>query len=156
MEDNSKLVGTALERQVEDALYVMGVNAVEGIVKYMSKPDFTGKDIVETGRLRASISFVTPKGEMKAQDRVPQEGDVKNPDNQVQESDYLKGSSGEKRTVIVGSNVEYASYVDQGTKKLSGDGLETSRPARQFMKNGIEAALPKMRSQVEDILKGGS
>jgi HK97 gp10 family phage protein len=120
--------GSAMGR----ALYAIGVEAQGDVVKYMSKPDFTGRDIVDTGRLRGSISFVTPDAESGVYD------------NNADSSDALSGK-GEENTVIIGTNVEYANYVNNGTRK---------QRARKFMENGIEPNWDKYQKIAKDIFEG--
>ena len=144
VEDNSKLVLEAEKKAIENALYAMGIKAVEGSVdaitgKYSIKP------AVKTGRLRASISFITPAGDMSA---VP-DGMTRCENDPVENSegdDKLSGTA-EKNSVVVGSNVEYAEYVHNGTSRMEG---------RPFLRVGIEQTKGEMEKQVETILKGGT
>ena len=124
------------ESKTKQALLAIGTQSVKGIVEYMSIPDFTGKDIVDTGRLRASISFLTPEAESGyVEQAVPEnEGD-----------DVLKGRS-EPKTVIIGSNVNYAEYVNNGT---------TKQPARHFLENGIERERDNIQELVDLIYREG-
>lgn len=133
-ENNSKIVLDELGEAVERALYAIGVKAVEGSVDAISgKYDIDSA--VDTGRLRASISFITPtekggSGMMK-------------PAN-AQSGDELTGTS-EKNTVVVGSNVSYASFVHSGTSRMEG---------RPFLREGIDKTKGKMQEQAEKIFKG--
>ncbi len=120
--------GSAMGR----ALYAIGVSAQGDVVKYMSKPDFTGRDIVDTGRLRGSISFVTPDAESGVYD------------NNADSSDALSGK-GLENTVIIGTNVEYGDKVNNGTSK---------QRARKFMENGIEPNWDKYQRMAKDIFEG--
>lgn len=99
VENNSQLVISELEKATERALYAIGVKAVEGSVDAISGR-YDINPAVDTGRLRASISFITPtdKGDS---------GQLK-PAN-AKAGDELTGTS-EKNTVVVGSNVSYAEY----------------------------------------------
>lgn len=98
VENNSQLVLEDLGEAMERALYAIGVKAVEGSVDAISGR-YDIDPAIDTGRLRASISFITPtqKGG----------GEVGTPNGKPQ--DKLSGSA-EKNTVVVGSNVEYAEY----------------------------------------------
>ena len=120
--------GSAMSR----ALYAIGVSAQGDVVKYMSKPDFTGRDIVDTGRLRGSISFVTPDAESGVYD------------NNADSSDALSGK-GLENTVIIGTNVEYGDKVNNGTRGKQG---------RKFMENGIEPNWDKYQKIAKDIFEG--
>lgn len=78
---------------------------------------------VDTGHLRASISHVAPEG--RSQDG----------------GGRLEGSADDE-SAYVGTNVEYAAYVEYGTKY--------QRP-QPYMRTGFEAA----RGAMDRILKGG-
>ena len=132
LENNTMKVEAEFGKAMGRALYAIGVTAQGDIVKYMSKPDFTGRDIVDTGRLRGSISFVTPEEESGVYD------------NNAGSSDALSGK-GLENTVILGTNVEYADEVNNGSKK---------QKARKFMENGIEPNWGKYQDLAKDIFKG--
>lgn len=132
LENNTMKVEAEFGKAMGRALYAIGVTAQGDIVKYMSKPDFTGRDIVDTGRLRGSISFVTPEEESGVYD------------NNAGSSDALSGK-GLENTVILGTNVEYADEVNNGSKKQKG---------RKFMENGIEPNWGKYQDLAKDIFEG--
>ena len=134
VQDNSKLVLEDLGEAMERALYAIGVKAVEGSVDAISgKYDIDSA--VDTGRLRASISFITPT----------QKGDSGQPKPANAEAgDELTGTA-EQNTVVVGSNVEYAEYVHNGTSRMAG---------RPFLREGIDKTKDQMQEQAEKIFKG--
>ena len=133
VENNSKIVLEDLGEAMERALYAIGVKAVEGSVDAISgKYDID--PAVDTGRLRASISFITPTQSGDSGMAVP-EGKPK---------DKLSGNA-DKNMVVVGSNVEYAEYVHNGTSKMA---------ARPFLREGIDRTKDKMQEQVTKIFKG--
>lgn len=148
IEDNSKKVLQEFEKQKDRALYLMGTDALGG-------KDGRGGAIgaitgnlgidkaVDTGRLRASLSFITEHGNMTETPSnmsafVNKEVPESKPD------DKLSGTA-EQSTVIVGSNVEYAEYVHNGTSKME---------ARPFLREGIDNATLDMKRRVEKIFKG--
>ena len=135
LENNSKIVLDEMRKKMEDALYVMGVNSVEGASEAISGASGIAP-AVDTGRLRASISFITPTRE-GANKVSTKEAAV------LQPGDQLKGSADEN-TVVVGSNVEYAEYVHDGTSKMVG---------RPFLRVGIESVLDKMKRQVQNVFE---
>lgn len=135
VEDNSKLVLEAEKKAIEDAIYAIGIKAVEGSVDAISGKYGIPK-AVDTGRLRASISFITPTNS----------GDSGEANTHSKAGDKLTGKA-EKNSVVVGSNVEYADYVHNGTSRME------SRP---FLRVGIEQTKGEMEKQVETILKGGT
>ena len=133
VESNSTLILDELGEATERALYAIGVKGVEGSVDAISGK-YGIPSAVDTGRLRASISFITPtqKGG----------GEVGTPNGKPQ--DKLSGSA-EKNTVVVGSNVEYAEYVHNGTSRME---------ARPFLREGIDKTKDQMQEQVDKIFKG--
>lgn len=146
VENNSQLVISELEKATERVLYAIGVKAVEGSVDAITgKKDIPSA--IDTGRLRASISFITPtytSGQITEQ--TPKEGvspeDVAK--NLLQQGDLLSGTA-EKNTVVVGSNVSYSEFVHNGTSKMAG---------RPFLREGIDKTKDQMQEQAEKIFKG--
>ena len=133
LENNSEIIFDALEDATERALYAIGIKAVEGSVDAITGK-YSVPPAVDTGRLRASISFITPTQSGGSGMAVP-EGKPK---------DKLSGNA-DKNMVVVGSNVEYAEYVHNGTSKMA---------ARPFLREGIDRTKDKMQEQVEKIFKG--
>jgi HK97 gp10 family phage protein len=133
-ENNSAEFQNVLKQNEEKILYAMGVKGVEGAVDAISGRYSVNK-AVDTGRLRASISFVTAGG---------QKGTGESPVANSQSGDTLSGKA-EEKTVIIGSNVEYAEYVHDGTSKMDG---------RPFLREGIDRTKDEMKEQVLGILKG--
>ena len=134
VENNSQLALGELEKTTERVLYAIGVKAVEGSVDAISGR-YDIKPAVDTGRLRASISFITPTDKGGSGQPKPAN---------AQSGDELTGTA-EQNTVVVGSNVEYAEYVHNGTSKMEG---------RPFLREGIEKTRDKMQEQAEKIFKG--
>lgn len=134
VENNSQLVISELEKATERVLYAIGVKAVEGSVDAISGR-YNIKPAVDTGRLRASISFITPTDKGGS-------GQLK-PAN-AQAGDELTGTA-EKNSVVVGSNVEYAEKVHNGDSKMEG---------RPFLREGIDRTKGDMERQVKKIFKG--
>lgn len=132
--NNVALTKKELDSATERALYAMGIKAVEGSVDAISGR-YSIDPAVDTGRLRASISFITPT----------QKGDSGMPKpNESENGDELSGSA-DKNTVVVGSNVEYAADVHNGDAKMAG---------RPFITEGINQTRDKMYEQVDKIFKG--
>lgn len=99
VQNNSQLALEELEKATERALYAIGVKAVEGSVDAISGR-YDIDPAVDTGRLRASISFITPTD--KGDSGQPKPANT-------QAGDELTGTA-EQNTVVVGSNVSYAEY----------------------------------------------
>ena len=134
IQDNTQKTKEELETAMERALYAIGVKGVEGSVDAISGK--LGIDpAVDTGRLRASISFVTPT----------QKGDsgLSAPSN-AKLSDKVSEKA-EKNSVVIGTNVEYAEYVHNGTSRM---------PGRPFLRKGIDKTKNEMQEQAEKIFKG--
>lgn len=105
--DNSdKLLGEE-EKKKDKILYMIGLEWQKIVVEIL-----TTKDIVDTGRLRASMSFITNKKRVKGT-RVPE----------TLPTDYLSGRAN-KDELVVGSNVEYAEKNELQNRK--GDFLRPS------------------------------
>ena len=115
-------------------LYAIGVKAVEGGVDAISGR-YDIDPAVDTGRLRASISFITPTEKGGSGQPKPAN---------AQAGDELTGTA-EQNTVVVGSNVEYAEKVHNGDSKM---------PGRPFITEGISKTKDKMQEQAEKIFKG--
>ena len=143
IEDNSELVKEALKLATEKSLMLAGTNAVRYVTEYMSKPDFTGRDIVDTGRLRASISFSTMEYQSGLNDEAVAES---SPSDALTEFPQLPNS------VIVGTNVDYAQAVEFGKKTDSG----VMTAGRYYLSNGIQLSLPETEDGVKSIMKGES
>ena len=72
---------------------------------------------VDTGHLRASISHIVPLGRSEGG------------------GDRLSGTAPEN-AAYVGTNVEYAPYVEYGTKRMK---------AQPYMRTGLDAARPALK-----------
>ena len=134
VQNNSQLVLEEAEKATERVLYAIGVKAVEGSVDAISGR-YDIKPAVDTGRLRASISFITPTD--KGGSGQPKPANAK-------AGDELTGTA-EQNTVVVGSNVEYAEKIHNGDSKMAG---------RPFLREGIDKTKGKMQEQAEKIFKG--
>ena len=125
--DNSGKVLQELESKMPEILNALGNEMYKSVYHFM-----TEDKVVDTGRLRGSISYSTPYG------------DYNNPTIANKSNDFIR-SAREKDTVVIGSNVEYASYVNSGTSK---------QRARKFLETGIYRSLPQLSNATEKILKG--
>lgn len=104
-EDNSNKFKTELNRKRMKLTYAIGLKWLEICTKII-----TVNGIVDTGRLRASLSFITPYQSSGANSFSGSAEDSK-------ASDRIRGKSGEDGVVIVGSNVKYASKQELTNKK---------------------------------------
>lgn len=143
IENNSKIVLDELKDVTERALYAIGVKGVEGSVDAISGK-YSVASAVDTGRLRASISFITPTQEGAAK--------VITPAN-AKKGDKLSGTA-EKNSVVIGSNVEYAEKVHNGMWTSEKGGKKRKYKERPFLRVGIDKTKGEMQEQVEKIFKG--
>lgn len=127
LENNADLILEELERNMPEILNGMGLEVYKSIYSFM-----TEDKIVDTGRLRGSISYSTPYN------------NYNQPTMANKPEDYIQDAK-EKDTVVYGSNVEYASYVNSGTSR---------QRARKFIEIGTYRAIPQCKRVVETILKG--
>lgn len=125
---NVDAVKQEAESKIEKALMMVGMEA-EGDAKIEIESD---PRRVDTGRLRNSITWATqtqhsePSGEgvVNAEDRCP--------------------SPTEQNVVQIGTNVEYAVYVHEGTKH--------SDPNR-FLRNAVENNRDKYKQMMDDVMR---
>lgn len=125
--DMAEKIKQELEKKKPEILNAMGNELYKSIYNFM-----TQDKVVDTGRLRGSISYSTPYN------------DYSNPMSANKPDDFIK-NAGEKDTVVYGSNVEYANFVETGTSK---------QRARHYLQNGTYRAVPQIKKVVERIMKG--
>ena len=132
---NAKEFIKAKDEQVEKALIVLG-EIFEGDSKdEISRPkehaDGTFRPNVDTGRLRNSITYATKTTHSTGS--AP-----------ADPSDYTQLAEVPEGTVVLGTNVEYAAYVEMGTSR--------SRPY-PYLKPAIEGNKDTIKKVIEDYLK---
>lgn len=133
IEDNSKQVLNELSKANQRILLYWG-NVVSNETIDQISQGF-GKPIVDTGRLRASISYATPENSS---------GFTQLPVKESKTDDILNGFA-DVGSVIIGSNVEYADDVHNGTSTTAG---------RPFLSRAVAMTTDKRRNGAEKILKG--
>lgn len=97
--------------------------------------EITHMEAVDTGRLRNSITWVTSTGQGKAN---TQGGEAAKPE------DYKPNGEPDDDKVYIGTNVEYAPYIELGTVKMA---------ARPFLKNAVMNHQKRYKEIVRDGLK---
>lgn len=104
-QDNTNIVKSALQTQINRGLWAVG-SAAEGHAKDQL---YDGHGL-DTGRLRNSITFATVENEGTNFTYTDEEGTV-----------YMDevGTGVKTGEVYIGTNVEYAPYVELGTSKMS-------------------------------------
>lgn len=112
LDDNTKIAKDELEKAIESGLLAMGLHWQAVCTQIV-----TNEKIVDTGRLRASLSFVTPTKAVGGDSVASSEA-----------SDELYGTA-PAETILVGSNVEYAAAVNNGT---------ATQRSRNFLDKSLE------------------
>ena len=118
--DNSKAFIAAKDRAVAAALAAIGKEAAGNAME-----ELTNQDAVNTGRLRNSITYATQQ-HTEAKNFSWHEG--KNGEPAGSGSTAPKGTP-EKDTVYIGTNVEYAKYIEVGTSRSKKGGVHYLRKA---------------------------
>ena len=131
--DNSKEISEKIEEAVLRGLVTCGLTAE----KYAKK-----LTPVDTGLLRNSITYAI-SGEEAAIDTYE--------DNEGKNKGFYSGtapeeSSDKKKSVYIGTNVEYASMVEIGTLRAD---------AQPFLKPAVNDHQSKYRKIIENELKNG-
>lgn len=126
MIDNSKEVIAAMNEQVEAAMVAIGL-FLEGEAKIQIAND---PKRIDTGRLRNSISFATHTKQHSEADS-PQDG---NPN-----------ATPEEKTVYIGTNVEYAPYVHEGTSRML---------PNHFLRNAVNQNINQCKNYLQNALMG--
>lgn len=122
--NNTNRVLTAFDQKMLTALMAVGLQA-EGYAKLELE---NSPRRVDTGLLRNSITFAIDGEKTNITDYKASKPDA---DGNIQSGTYSgtpPKESGNKRSVFLGTNVEYAPYVEYGTSKME---------ANHFMKNAI-------------------
>ena len=129
---NKPQINKQYDANVAKTLEILGLHAVRRTTESITFVH----PAVDTGRLRASISYATPE---KAS------GAVNPPVTTSQPSDTLGGLA-EDDFVYVGTNVEYGVYVHEGTIKMA---------ARPFLRDGIMSHASEFKEIVQKTLGEG-
>ena len=150
VEDLSPQVKEELDKAVKRALYAAGITIQRGATEAITELVYNKNEEQQkeekkkakekrlyrrTGRLRASISFITPD------QRSPQ---ISTKPPNAMSSDNLSGVA-PANTLIFGTNVEYASYVHEGTRRMA---------ARPFLRKGVDAVRGDIKDTIDRIFRG--
>ena len=133
--DNSQAFKDAKDRAVAAALEAIGQEAAGNAIE-----ELTNQDAVDTGRLRNSIAFAT-EHHMDGHDFSWHEGRNGEPAGSDTTTPKAKP---EKGTVYIGTNVEYAKYIEAGTSKAA---------ARPFLRPAAQNHGEEYKKIMKDILK---
>lgn len=138
IENNKKQIQGELEEAIERALEAAGLQA-ESYVK-------AACTAVDTGLLRNSITHAIAGKHAAAttyKADTPKKG-------QPASGSYSGSAPYEKNTVFIGTNVEYAPYVELGHKLPSGGFV----PGIHFLERGITSHMNVYKTIIETALKG--
>lgn len=126
--DNSKLVIETKDHAIRRALEAVGVH-IEGEAKDELE---NSPRRVDTGRLKGSITYATAQNHSAGQEPSTP-------------SDYKTKNKPEEETVYIGTNVEYAAYVHEGTQRM--------KPNR-FLKKAVQRNASQIREYFKRELEG--
>ena len=102
--------------------------------------EITEMGAVDTGRLRNSITFATADEQGK-----PNMQPTKSEEGKAEPADYEMHATPEEGAVYVGTNVEYAPYIEKGRKGMKG---------RPFLQNAVANYQERYKEIMNDGLKG--
>lgn len=133
LQNNSEIVLSLMDRAVRRGLMAIGITA-EG----HAKVNITEFPRVDTGRLRNSITYVVSENEGM---------DFSYSDNDGKSYNDVRGNGAAAASVYIGTNVEYAPYVELGTGIYATDGngrkspwIYKDRKGKTHRTRGMEAA----------------
>lgn len=134
--DNKELVMQATDAQIEQALIAVGAK-MESNAKALYVP-------VDTGRLKNSITFALAGGSAQITNYGPDGG------SSDEQSKPYTGTApadpgGKVRSVYVGSNVEYAEEVENGT---------SGRRGRHYLRDAVNNHIEEYKGLAERALSG--
>lgn len=135
--DKTKEILTELEKAVKLALTDVGIEAVDNIT---SRGDFPA----DTGLLKNSITFaVSGESPLISSYRADKK---RKGEGEIRTGSYQGTAPNDKtKAVYIGTNVEYAKYVEYGTSKMV---------ARDFMNAPLKANFGHYKEIMEKHIKG--
>ena len=135
--DNSKFYLAALDEQIEQALTAIGAK-VESHAKAEYVP-------VDTGRLKNSITYALAGKGAHIKKYGPDEKGKKDKQSRAYSGTAPVDPGGKIRSVYVGSNVEYAEIVENGT---------SGRKGRHYLRQAIVNHIEEYKSLAHRALSG--
>lgn len=135
--DNLYLVLKATDEQIEQALTAIGAK-VESHAKAEYVP-------VDTGRLKNSITYALAGKSAKIKKYGPDKKGGKDKQSKPYSGTAPADPGGKPRSVYVGSNVEYAEIVENGT---------SGRRARHYLRDAVTNHMEEYRNLVKRALSG--
>ena len=137
--------GDRIDRAIEKALTMIG-----GLIESAAKEQLTANGSVDTGLLRNSITYALG-GEYPAAAQYTNNGN--GTDKAGRKIDPKEGTydtpapadTGSERTVYIGTNVEYAPYVELGTSRMT---------AKPYLRPAVENNRKKIEKAIETSFRG--
>lgn len=123
-----------------DAKMKMAGEIIGGMAESYAKQYLTDSGAVDTGRLRNSVAHGMTGGQMSITDYADNSGNVVGSYDSA-----IPADPNNKYVVVVGTNVEYAPYIELGTKKTM---------ARPYLRPAIENHKDEYMAVLKDILGG--
>lgn len=130
MQSHKDDIKQALGEKIPRILEALGLEAEGNAIT-----EITNMKAVDTGRLRNSITYATSEYSGK--------GDYTDDHGNVYSDAKAKGSP-EEDTVYIGTNVEYAPYIEFGARSMG---------ARPFLKNAVANYADDYKRIIKDGLK---
>lgn len=132
IENHAGEVLAEVNRRVPVILEAVGLEAEGNAIK-----EITEMEAVDTGRLRNSITFATAERQGQANTQPAQKSGGK-----AEPADYEMHGTPEAGACYIGTNVEYAPYIEKGRKGMKG---------RPFLQN----AVANYKDRYIEIMKDG-
>lgn len=140
--DNSDLVLAATDEQIEQALIAIGAM----VETHAKLPVANGGNMpVDTGRLKNSITFALAGQSAQIKTYSPDALDGEDKQSKPYSGIALADPGGKPRSVYVGTNVEYAEIVENGT---------SGRKARHYLRNAVNEHMEEYKNLAIRALSG--
>lgn len=137
--DNLDLVLKATDEQIEMALIAIGAK-----MESHAKADYVP---VDTGRLKNSITFALAGGPAQISSYGPDSGGGDDEQSKPYSGTAPADPGGKVRSVYVGSNVEYAEIVEEGT---------SGRKGKHYLRDAVNNHIEEYKSLAVRALSGKS
>lgn len=145
--DNSDKFLAELSQRIDKALTAVGIQ-IEGEAKEELNGTTGNPKRIDTGLLRNSLTYAL-SGESPAISSYRGDNSSKYSKVESIPVGYYNGTApsdpDDQRAVYVGTNVEYAAYVHEGTQKMA---------PNRFLKNAVTRNEEQIRKYIERELKG--
>ena len=143
--DNSGSHKRRLEAAIKKALMMVG-----GVIESAAKEQLTANGSVDTGLLRNSITYALGGEYPAAAQYANNSGGTDKSGKTIapRQGSYdapAPADTGSERTVYIGTNVEYAPYVELGTSKMN---------AKPYLRPAVENNRRKIEKAIEVSFKG--